>query len=93
MDLPESQRAGLTGRMWDSINHLPTAGQGSQLGGWQWEYGQGNTTAKMGWQPCMAQPDTLGAGSLVSSGVECAPAHRAGQVMGITWVTQLAKVL
>lgn len=41
----------------------------------------------------MAQPNTVGAGSLVGSGVECAPDHRAGQVMGITWVTQLAKVL
>lgn len=80
MDLPETQRAGLTGCMWDSINHLPTANQGNQLGGWRWEYGEGNTTAKPGCQPCMAQPNTVGAGSLVGSGVECAPAHRAGQV-------------
>lgn len=41
----------------------------------------------------MAQPNTVGAGTLVGSGVECAPDHHAGQVMGIMWVTQLAKVL
>lgn len=79
--------------MWDSINHLPTASQGNQLGGmavgvWRRQHHSQNGMAAM-----HGSANSLGAGSLVDSGVECAPAHRAGQLMGITWVTQLTKVL
>lgn len=91
MDLPEMQRAGLTGCMRDSINHLPAAGQGNQLGGmamgvWRRQHHSQNRTAAV-------HGSAKHSGGRQLGGQWCAPDHRAGQVMGITWVTQLAKVL
>lgn len=88
MDLPETQRAGLTGCVRDSINHIPAAGQGNHPGRTaRGGSGPGNAVSEMGWQR-MAQLNAPGAGS----GAEHASAHHASGLTGSTWVAQPAKV-
>jgi len=92
MDLPETQRAGLTGCVWDSINHLTAASQGN----WPRRTARGVRTMQCcTWNGAAAGglAEGAGAGSSAGSSAERASAHCVGGVTGSTLAAPPAKVL